>query len=71
MRSMSCQPFTVARFVVRPCDPEPRQFLSEPEATRAAVRAARRFGASDVYKVLGEPVTNLWRRPVLVASYER
>ena len=62
--------FKVVRYVVEPCDPEPKQFLSKPEATQAALRAARRYGVANVYKVNGEPVTNLWCAPELLATYQ-
>ena len=63
------QPFTVTRFVVDPCDPEPRQFLCEGEAVNAARKAAKRYGSAQVYKVSGEPVTDLWCQPALLADY--
>ena len=63
------QPFTVTRFVVKPYDPEPHVFSDMLEAERAARRAAKRFGRARLYRVEGEPVTNLWRLPALLGEY--
>ena len=67
--SLSCRPFTVVRFVVSAGNEDPRQFATEHEAECAAREAARRQGAADYWRVIGEPVTDLWRPPELLGGF--
>lgn len=67
----ACSPaFTVTRYVIKPHRPEPSLFFSEHEAARVARSAVKRLGTVRLYEVRGEPVTNLWSRPRLVATYQ-
>ena len=71
MRPACTKPFTVTRFVVSACGEEPRQYESELEAERAARAAARRTGRAGLFKVMGEPATDLWHSPTLIAELGR
>ena len=71
MKPACSVPFTVTRFVVSTVGEEPRQFTSEAEAERAALAAAERTGGATLYKVIGEPVTDLWRKPERIAAFSR
>jgi len=63
--------FTVVRFVVVPHGPEPQEFRCPRQAERAAKAATRRLGRVSLYLVMGELGTELWRRPQLLATFER
>lgn len=66
MKPPSTAAFTVARYVVVTADREPMEHFTEDDALSAARRI--RDGAR-VYLCVGEPPTDLWRKPVLVAEY--
>lgn len=69
MKPVSSAAFTVIRYIVTPHQPEASEFRDLVEAGRAARHAARRLGVVRVYRVEGEPVTGLWKRPRLLATY--
>jgi hypothetical protein len=69
MKPTSTAAFTVIRYVVKPHRPEPTQFKDQREAQRAAEAAVRRYPVVRLYRVEGEPVTGLWRRPRLLATF--
>ena len=61
--------FTVVRFVAQALNEEPRQFEHEWQAERAAREGARRQGAAEYYRVVGEPRTDIWRSPELLGGF--
>ena len=69
MKPACTNAFTVTRFVVSAPGEEPREFSTEAEAERAAQAAAKRTGGATLYRVMGEPATDLWRRPERLAGF--
>lgn len=71
--------FTATRFCVkiiprpseRPTEPELLQFYELEPAERHAEIACRRAAKVELYRVIGEPVQDLWRSPVLIATYAK
>lgn len=68
MLSLSCRPFTVTRFVVTGGD-EPVTCVQEGSAHALAASLAEGGTSAEVYRVEGEPVTDLWLPPRLLAEY--
>ena len=71
MKPASTAAFTVTRYLVTAAGQEPRQFREPAEALRVARLSVRRCGWANVYRVEGELTTDLWRRPVRLAAFER
>lgn len=71
MKPLCSSTYQVTRYVVAACGEEPRGFDVEGAAREAARAAARRCGWADYYRVVGEPVTDLWRKPELLGGFER
>ena len=69
MKPASTAAYTVTRYLVTACGEEPRQFREPADALKAARSAARRCSWANVYRVEGEPVTDLWRCPVQLAQF--
>lgn len=65
MRPLCTSGYRVTRYVVAAHAREPVVFDTEEEAREAAAKR----GEARIYQVTGEPLTDLWRRPVLVAEF--
>lgn len=70
MKPLCTAAFRVTRYLVTAAGEEPRQFRSSTDALTVARAAGRRCGWANVYRVEGEPATDLWRKPVRLASFE-
>ena len=70
MKPASTVPFTVVRFFVQPWCGAPEQYRCRGEAERALHVAARRTSYAALYRVVGEPATDLWGSPELIAECE-
>ena len=71
MKSACTIPFKVVRFVVVAAEGDPRSFTLEADADACARSAADCWGWADLYRVVGEPATDIWLRPELLVGYER
>ena len=71
IKAPSTPSYIATRYVVAAWNEDPREYATEREAEREAIASAKRTGAADYYRVMGDPRSDIWQRPELLGGFER